>query len=177
VTQADPQAQRIQRLIRLSRFNGYSVACIAGGFAVLSLFGLSLSGVIVGAGLTGCGLLEIKGHRRLAAGEPGARGMMAGSQVLLVLCVLLYCWYRLAVFDPDNPMAILGSMEPQLRELTELAMVPMAELEAQVRMIYLLTYRLVAAVTVVLQGGLAVYYWVRVGQAEAATILPGPGRS
>jgi hypothetical protein len=166
MTPEEAAAERITKLVKISKFNGYSVAGVAGGFALLSLTGLSLSGVIIGGALTGCGVMEIKGHRRLAAGEPGARGLMVGSQVLLVVFILAYCAWRLASFDAANPLAIVGSLESQVRQLAELAMVPLSELEAQVRLIYTWTYRLVAGVTLVMQGGLATYYWVRVGQVE-----------
>ena len=105
--ETDEHAQRRRRLIRLSKINGWSVTVIAGGFALLSLFSLSWAGVFVGAVATGSGVMEIRGHRRLEAGRPGARGLMVGSQVMLVLCVLLYCAWRLASFDPVQQIADL----------------------------------------------------------------------
>ena len=170
--ETDEHARR-RRLIRLSKINGWSVTGIAGGFALLSLFSLSWVGVIVGTVATGAGITEIRGHRRLEAGRPGARGLMVGSQVMLVLCVLLYCWWRLASFDPDDPLAIIGGAEGQIRELAELAFVSMSELEAQVARIYALTYKLVAGLTLALQGGLALYYWVQVGRVQAVMTTPG----
>lgn len=166
--ETDEHAQRRRRLIRLSKINGWSVTVIAGGFALLSLFSLSWAGVFVGAVATGSGVMEIRGHRRLEAGRPGARGLMVGSQVMLVLCVLLYCAWRLASFDPEDPLAIIGSAEVQIRELAELGFISMSELEAQVAELYSLTYRLVAVLTLVVQGGFGFYYWVQVGRVHSA---------
>jgi len=174
VTQTDSHTQRAARVVRLSKFNGWSVACIAGGFAVLSLFSLSLSGIIVGAAVCGAGVMEIKGHQRLESQESGARGLMAGSQVVLVGCVVLYCWWRLWSFDPADPLAILGGFKNQLTDLAELALIPIGQLEAQVIQVYTLTYQLVAGLTLLLQGGLGLYYWVQVGRVEASLRASAP---
>ena len=174
MSESDPETQRLKRLLRISKANGWCVACVAGGFACISLLSLSLAGVLVGGVVRAAGVMEIKGHRRLEAGLSGARGLMAGSQVLLVICVVLYCWWRLVSFDSSNPLALVGSFEGQIRQMAELALVPMSEIERQVTEIYMLAYRLIAGVTLLFQGGLGLYYWVQVGRVESDSRAPRP---
>jgi hypothetical protein len=169
----DEKAKQLKRILRLSKLNAYSVAVIAGTFGLLCVVLLELGGVIVGAGVTAAGLMEIRGHRRLQAGERGARSWMVGSQVWLIVCVLAYCGWRLAAFDPADPLAVLGDAE-LLKSTAESALIPQGMLEDLVTRVYTLTYRLVAVATLVLQGGLAAYYWVKVGRLEAASTDPAP---
>ena len=156
-----------KHVLRLSKLHAYSVAFIAGSFGLLCVVLLEPAGIIVGGAVTAAGVMEIRGHRRLETGSPGAREWMVGSQVWLILCVMAYCGWRLWSFDPEDPLAILGDAE-LLRSTAEQALIPEGMLEDLVTRIYTLTYKLVAAATLVLQGGLAAYYWVKVGRLEAA---------
>ncbi len=165
MTTDDPQEKQIRRVLRISKFNAWTVTVISGLFAVLSLFGMSLPGVLVGGGVVAAGLMEMRGHRRLEAGEPGARDWMAFSQVWLILCVLIYCGWRLAALDPEDPFALLGDSS-SLVQLVEIAGISLEELGELFVQIYTYTYGAVAALTVVFQGGLGLYYWVRVGRLE-----------
>ena len=107
----------------------------------------------------------------LQRGEPGARQWMAGSQVWLIVCVLIYCAWRLLAFDPEDPLAVLGDAE-MLRTAASLAMMPPGMLEDLVTTVYTLTYRLVALLVFLFQGALGLYYWVRVGKLQS-TQVPG----
>jgi hypothetical protein len=165
VTQKDDHSKALKRILLLSRLNAYSIVVIAGSFGLLCVVLFEPTGIVVGAAVTAAGLMEIRGHRRLRAGVLGARAWMAGSQAWLVGCVLIYCAWRLLAFDPEDPLAVLGDAE-MLRTTASLAMVPPGMLEDLVTTVYTLTYKLVAVLTVVFQGGLALYYWVKVGRLE-----------
>ena len=158
-------SKQLARVLFLSKLNAYSIVIISGTFGLLCLFMLDPVGIIVGAAVAAAGLMEIRGHRRLRSGSPGARNWMAGSQVWLVVCVLAYCAWRLAVFDPDDPLAALGDTE-LLETTVSLAAFPQGMLEDLVTTVYTLTYKLVAGVSLLFQGGLALYYWVKVGRLE-----------
>ncbi len=165
MTQTEDHARKLKRLLLLSRFNAYSIVIIAATFGLLCVVLWEPAGIFVGAAVTSAGLMEIRGHRRLRAGIPGARKWMAGSQVWLVVCVLAYCGWRLLAFDPENPLAVLGDAE-LLKVTASVAAISQAMLEDLVTLVYTLTYKLVACVTLVFQGGLALYYWVKVGRLE-----------
>jgi len=159
--------KRKNRLVLISTMNAWTVVIIALLFGGLSLIGLSVSGVLVGAGLVCAGAMEIWGHRRLRDARDGARIRMVGSQVVLVLTVLAYCGWRLVSFDSADPLAGMDVVEHMLDSVTDLGLVDLAELQALVGWAYVLVYQLVALLTLVFQGGLAVYYWYAVGRLES----------
>jgi hypothetical protein len=165
MTSVDPRQKQLRRVLRISKINAWSVTIISGGFAVLNLIGMSLVGVLVGGGVAGAGLMEMRGHRRLEAGQSGARQWMVFSQAWLVLCVLAYCGWRLAALDPADPFAMLGDTTG-LNQLVAIAGISTEELGGLFIQIYTYTYGAVAALTLVFQGGLGLYYWVRVGRLE-----------
>ena len=165
MTSMGPHEKQLRRVLRISKINAWSVTIISGVFALLSLLGMSLVGVLVGGGVAGAGLMEMRGHRRLEAGEPGARQWMVASQAWLISCVLGYCGWRLAALDRDDPFALLGDTAG-LVELVGLAGVSLEEVGELFVQIYTYTYGAVAGLTLVFQGGLALYYWFRVGRLE-----------
>ncbi len=171
MTPEEKHHKQLKRVVRLSKLNAYSIAIIAGSFGLLCVVLLELSGIIVGAAVAATAIFEIRGHRMLQRGEPGARQWMAGSQVWLIVCVLIYCAWRLLAFDPEDPLAVLGDAE-MLRTAASLAMMPPGMLEDLVTTVYTLTYRLVALLVFLFQGALGLYYWVRVGKLQS-TQVPG----
>ncbi len=158
--------KQLRRLVRISKANAWTVAVIAGVFALLSLLTGSLAGALVGAGVSAAGFIEMRGHRLLVSRRPGARQWMTGSQVWLMLCVAAYCGWRLAIFDSAQPFALLGD-QTMASELAGMVGISAGELGELVTRIYRLTYGLVLGVTVGVQGGLGLYYWSRVGRLEA----------
>ena len=162
---SDHDDKRRQRVLRISQFNAWCVVAIASFFAVVSLGSLSVVGFLVGACVTLSGLLEIWGHRLLQKREPGARLWMTVSQVWLLICVLLYCWWRLHSLDPLDPFAGLLGVD-HLLEFAEDMGTPRELVAAMFVQIYDLTYKLVALLTVIFQGGLGLYYWLQVGRID-----------
>jgi hypothetical protein len=156
---------KIRKWIRqTSGLNGWSVTVIAGLFTVASLIGWSPVGVIIGLAVTGAGGMELHGRRRLATGQPGARDWMAGSQLWLLTCVLVYAAYRLLGFDWGAPLSDLSPEE--VRQLSIVTGFHGDFLGQLVSMLFGTIYVVVAAVTLVYQGGLGLYYWRRVGWLE-----------
>jgi len=163
--------KQVRWLVRISKINAWTVAVTAGVFGLVSLVTGSLAGVVVGAGVSASGFIEMRGHRRLAAGQAGARQWMAGSQVWLVTCVLAYCGWRLAIFDSGHPLALLGD-ETMVLQAAGMVGMTGAELGDLVTKIYRWTYGSVAGLTVLFQGGLGLYYWSRIGRLEANSPPP-----
>jgi hypothetical protein len=162
----DADTKKKERIIRISKMNAWSVTLIAGAFTLIGLLSLSFAGVLVGAAVTSAGLIEIRGYRKLSSGESDARTWMTGSQVWLMFWVLLYCGWRLHSLDTSDPFAILGDSNSIL-ELTStmgLSKATVAELFIKA---YRWTYGLVAVLTCIFQGGLAVYYWINIGKLDS----------
>ena len=159
----DEVARLTQKITRISTFNAWSVTFIAGSFAVLSLLALSVPGVVVGAAVAAAGPTELYGQRKLEDDPRTARTWMVGSQVWLMVCVLSYCAWRLLSLDPDNPFVVFGDAA-QVFELVEVFGIPQSYLASLFIQAFYITYGLIAALTLLFQGGLAVYYRTRIGR-------------
>jgi hypothetical protein len=164
----DESSVLTRRIMRISKINAWSVTLIAGGFTLLSLIGLSVAGIVVGAAVTSAGLIELHGQKTLQTDPARARTWMVGSQVWLLTGVLSYCGWRLMMLDPANPLAVFGSEAGQLLQMVEIMGISSAELEHLFVKAYRITYGLIAALTVLFQGGLALYYRSRIGRLIAA---------
>ena len=161
---SDELAALTRRVMRISLINAWSVTLIAGSFTALSLLGLSLAGVIVGAAVTAAGPIELHGRKALQTNVTQARGWMVGSQVWLMSCVLGYCGWRLMMLDPADPFAVFGAEAGQLMQMVDIVGISSAELERLFIQAYRITYGLIAGLTVLFQGGLALYYRSRIGR-------------
>ena len=164
----DDHALLSQKIIRISTINAWSVTFIAGTFALLSLLALSVPGVVVGVAVAAAGPLELYGQKRLETDPGQARTWMVGSQVWLMICVLSYCAWRMLSLDPDNPFVVFGDAA-QVFELVAIFGIPQAYLASLFVQAFYITYGLIAALTLLFQGGLALYYRSRIGRLMRAT--------
>ena len=160
---ADESAALTRKITRISSINAWSVMVIAGGFTLLSVLGWSVAGIVVGAAVTGAGVIELHGQKALQTDPARARQWMVGSQVWLTTGVLGYCIWRLVSLDPDDPFAVFGDAA-QLFQLVELMGLSRAQLSSLFIQAYYITYGLIAGLTLLFQGGLALYYWSRIGR-------------
>ena len=149
-------------LLRLSKMNGTSVASIAGLFTVGALIWWDPIGLIVGLGVTSAGLMELLGRHYLKSRHPDARRWLPLSQLWLLVCVLAYAAFRLLDFNWQEPLRSLSGEEAmQLMILTGFHGESLGQVIA---LMYGLVYVLVAALTLIFQGGLCIYYWRRLGE-------------
>jgi hypothetical protein len=160
----DESSALTRKIMRISKINAWSVTLISGSFTLLSLLGWSVAGIVVGAAVTAAGLIELHGQKALQTDPARARTWMVGSQVWLLICVLSYCGWRLMMLDPADPFAVFGSEAGQLLQMVEIMGISAAELEHLFVQAYRLTYGLIAGLTVLFQGGLALYYRSRIGR-------------
>ena len=93
---------------------------------------------------------------------------MIGSQIWLIVCVLSYCAWRLLSLDPDNPFVVFGEAA-QVFELVAIFGIPKAYLASLFVQAFYITYGLIAVLTLIFQGGLALYYRSRIGRLMRAT--------
>ena len=157
-----------KKIMRISTINAWSVTVIAGAFTLLNLLSLSVPGILVGAAVTIAGPLELHGQKILQTEPERARQRMIGSQIWLIVCVLSYCAWRLLSLDPDNPFVVFGEAA-QVFELVAIFGIPKAYLASLFVQAFYITYGLIAALTLIFQGGLALYYRSRIGRLIRAT--------
>ena len=164
---SDESSVLIQKIMRVSTINAWSVLFIAGTFAVLSMLALSFPGVAVGVAVAIAGPLELHGQKRLEDNPMQARTWMMGSQLWLMTCVLIYCSWRVLSLDPDNPFVVFGDAA-QVFELVQIFGIPRAYLASLFVQAFYITYGLIAGLTLIFQGGLTLYYRARIGRLAHA---------
>lgn len=143
------------RVLRLARFDGLSVLAIAGLFALLAGAMGDWVGAVVGLLVAGAGAAELHGVMRLRHGDPRGLRWLIGSQVFLLMSVLAYCALRLARPELGPLRATVTS---EMKEQLEVIGLTVDQFLGQ---LYRLVYLAVALLTVLYQGGMALYYYRR----------------
>jgi len=175
-----PPDQVLRRVLSVSRLNGWSVALFAGACALGSLLFGDLVSFAVGALVTVGGVMEIRGHRRLRRRDPDGMTLLVRSQLVVLGVIWAYALPRLLSFDAaylqdqvipnlrDNLAAVGMSLDEVLQEagLTQKQIVPL------VHLFFVVLYGSVMLVTLLYQGGMALYYRHRTAAVEAALRAP-----
>lgn len=138
---------------------------IAGLGTLIALLLGDLTGILVGSLIVGAGAMEVHGNRRLARRDAAGMAWLVRSQIFLLGVVLVYAITRLTGFDEELVMA---NLTPDMRTaLAELGIAP-ADILPLVQMTVYALYGTVALVTLLYQGGLALYYRSRTPVVTAA---------
>lgn len=159
-------AQILQRVLRLARFDGWSVTVVASVCAVLAASLGDRVGAGIGVLIAGAGAIELHGVSVLQQREPRGMTWLINSQCLIMLSMLGYCALRLA--DPQlAPLraTVTAEMKQQLEVIGW-------SVDQFIGLVYRITYLAVSAATVLYQGGMAIYYYRR--SAAVATALRDP---
>lgn len=150
------------RVLRLARFDGLGVLAVAGFFAVLSALAGDRPGALIGLLIAGAGAIELHGASLLLHGERRGMRWLVFSQIYLMLTILGYCQYRMTNVDIGLlRQAITSDMKTQLASIGW-------TVDQFIRFVYRLTFVIVAVITVIYQGGMALYYLRRRGPVNRA---------
>ncbi len=153
-------AEILARVLRLAKLDGTGLLVISGAFALGSAMLGDKFGAGIGLLIAGAGAVELHGVGLLRYGEyRGIRWLMA-SQALLLGLILGYCWLKLANMDlAALHVAFQRGMEyPFFRDAWAMQQeLGVTETDFLIYH-YRLTYRLVAFVTCLYQGGMILYY-------------------
>lgn len=170
-----PPGPVFQRVLSVSRANGWGVAAVAG---------LSLAASLVSQDWTGaawCGLavlagvIELTGRHKLRAGDAGGLLGLVGAQFVLLGVIWAYAWFRWRFFEPDDTWALVPRFlqEHLLGQFKAAGLDPDRELPVMLRLVNAATCGALAVTAVLYQGGLAFYY-VRRRAAIRAALAPVP---
>lgn len=148
-------AEVLRRVERISRMHGMTVLGLAGTVALLSAGARDVTGAVVGLLIAGAGAFEYHGASLLRARMDGTRWLVS-SQLYLMGVVLAYVAYE--VSHPDVawmlPYMVGEAAEPIKEAARQQGLTMEQTLAAAMDAFYLL----VAALTVIYQGSMAVYY-------------------
>lgn len=169
-------AHVLHRVLALSRIDGWGIVIVAGLSGTVTLVqghGLvtiaALLVVMAGAG-------ELLGRRRLLRRDPRGLDWMIGAQLFLLIVIWGYAWYRWRYFDPAALWAELpGFARAKLdRDLLAAGLDPELDRALLLDLMNTLTCFVLALVSLVYQGGLAVYFATRRAPVRQALLASPP---
>ncbi|MDV6030636.1 MAG: hypothetical protein F9B45_11135 [Phycisphaera sp. RhM] len=137
----------IRRAARVATFNGWTTGVIAALSFPFAFFGAD--GMAITAGLSTVCFFEFWGRRKLLKLDPSATSWLGWNQVGFLSLIVAYCLWMLLGDVPDisaNPelSRLLGSDGQQLYQTLNVAV-----------------YGSVIVLSVIFQGGNAIYYFTR----------------
>jgi hypothetical protein len=150
--------KKIQRAIKLSRLNGWSVAGFAGLCAVVVLPLGSFFGFVVGFAVALSGIMELRGHALLKQRSVSSIPWLVGSQVYLIAVLWAYASYNIMHFDAEDPWA---RFSPGFKDLILSINPDVYLVEAMLKIAYSATYFSLIIAVLLYQGGLCLYYLSR----------------
>lgn len=167
-----PPEKALKRVLRISKLDGWSVIVVAALGILLALLIGDLSSVFIGLLVIAAGVMEIRGHNQLKRRNPDGMKLLVRSQMFLLAVIMVYCATRLGSYDSDS---MLASLTPEMKSMLKDAGIEMADIIPLVHMTFLLIYGVLAVVTLIYQGGMALYYRSKTKLVtEALTTPPIP---
>jgi hypothetical protein len=166
-----PQEKILQRVLFISAADGWSVVVLAALGCLVSLALGDLSGILIGLLVFAAGMLELRGRRRLRRRDPAGMKQLVRAQLFLLTVILVYCVSRLGSFDAETAMA---NLTPEMQAALNEAGVARADLLPLVRLAFYVIYATVTVVSIIFQGGLALYYRSRTAAVTQALASPPP---
>jgi hypothetical protein len=170
-------AEVLARVLRISGIDGFTLVFIAGGFGLVSASYSDWLGALVGGLAAGAGLIELHGRRRLRASDVCGVNWLVRSQFVLLTIILLYVAYQLYHFDPQPLLVKMEDSLASAQRSLGLEVISMADslgltnkqFLALARSTVRVAYISVGLVSILCQGGLALYYHRR--EQAVATAL------
>lgn len=154
-TAPTPQEQARQRVLTISRVDGWSVAVVAASGSLLALVLGDLFGTVLGLLAVASGWMELRGNHKLRHRNAGGMSWLVRSQLFLLAVILAYCGSRLGSYNQET---LMGKFTPEVESLLRQAGIEKAALVPLVRLAFFGLYGAVAVAGVIYQGGLALYY-------------------
>lgn len=147
-------SEKLRRLLRVAKLDGLSIVIVAGGLGLVSAAFRDLGGASVGLVIAAAGVVELRGVALLRAARIAGLRWLVGSQAYLLSMILGYVGYRLANL-PRDPLVRL------LKQAFALSGFDMEMLPIDLMQLVKAAYVAVAAVTILYQGGMILYYLAR----------------
>ncbi|HVU35111.1 MAG TPA: hypothetical protein VHE61_16880 [Opitutaceae bacterium] len=144
--------ETLMRVLRMARINGLGMLVVAGFFSVLSAMAGDYVGTMAGLIVAGGGALEVHGGTMVAHQDSRGMNWLVSSELVALVGILAYCAVRLVHVQippvPDDLKATLALDAQQLGMTVEQLLVRT----------YRIGFEIIAVLSVVYQGGIALYY-------------------
>ncbi|MFT3870250.1 MAG: hypothetical protein QM715_17515 [Nibricoccus sp.] len=165
-------AEVLKRVQRIAAIDGTVLVVLAGGFGLISAFGLDWLGAVVGALAAAVGGMELNGRRKLQAGEIVGVRWLVRSQLVLLAVILCYAAYQYFYYNPKAVLAAVANAENMINDaqraqgmepttFAESFGLSQAGFRELIKKAMRTTYLSVGLATILCQGGLAYYYHLK----------------
>jgi len=171
---ASAPEKTLRRILLVSAIDGWSIALFAGLCTLVSLFLGEWIGVLVGGLVTAGGVLEVRGRAALIRGESAGISGLVRAQTLILVTIWIYALLNLITYDEA---AIMAQFTPELRSALSQAGMSVEDLRPMMKPAFFGFYLVVMGVTLLFQGGLALYYRSRRPAVAAALEARGAAPS
>jgi hypothetical protein len=150
----------LRRVRRVATMNGSAVFVISGILAAASLLAGDFTGAFAGLIIAGAGAMELCGLARLKSEPSKGCNLLVASQLYLLAAVLAYVGWKLTATESADMARTVAKAfrEPPLDALVEASNLSQRELSQQAMGMYRIALMIVAALTTLHQGGMALYY-------------------
>ena len=145
--------------------DGWSIALFAGLCTVISLFGFEWVGIFIGAIVTACGVFELRGRRQIINGDADGMKWLVRAQLIILATIVLYASENLLAY---NEASLIAEITPEIRNAMSQAGISISDLHVYMKPVYYGLYLTVIGLTILFQGGLALYYQSRRAKVSAA---------
>jgi hypothetical protein len=153
---ARDRSKSIRRVARVASFNGWASAVMAALSAPFALF--SLSGLAITVGMSLVAYNEFRGRKRVLGFDPSGATLLGWNQLGLLAIIVVYCAWSLYA-NLNGPSALAADAESYAA--LQSALGSLDSVESLYREVVILVYGAVIALSVVFQGGNALYYFSR----------------
>lgn len=155
----------LKRVRRLSALNGWSVAVFSGLCTLISLFTGGLMGASVGAVVTLGGIVELHGRKMLGRRNPDGMRWLVKAQLIVLSSIWIYAISQLASFDASLALA---NLTPDIEQILNEAGLASSDILPLIQIMFYTIHISVLLVTLIYQGGLAIYYRSRTPMVTTA---------
>lgn len=149
------EEKSLRRVLFISAMDGWSVAIFAGLCTAVSLLAVEWVGVGIGLVITGCGVMELCGRAQLKRGQADGLAWLIRAQMIILIVICLYAFAKLLTFDEA---ALMAEVTPEMRSALIQAGVAIDDFRPWLKPVVYTLYLTVIGVTLLFQGGLALYY-------------------
>jgi ABC-type uncharacterized transport system permease subunit len=147
--------ESLNKVMKVSFWNGWSIVIIAGGATLISLVFWDKIGLLVGLLVTSGGAMELYGRHLVGGGDKGGMRWMMHAQLLLIGVICFYCVTRLMNFDSSEVVKLLPpDMKSSLMQLG----ISMDSLVLMMKKMTRIVYGGVIVLTLIYQGGMYFFY-------------------
>lgn len=159
-----PNEPVLRRVLALSLIDGWCMSLFSGFCTLVSLLLGEWPGAFVGAIVLTCGITTLRNRQRLLRGDGGGMVWLMRAQLGVLTVVFLYVSENLLAFDAA---ALMGNVTPEMRTVLDQAGLSISDLQPFLKPVYFGFYLTVMSGTLLFQGGLALFYYLRRSKVAA----------